>query len=104
MTPDAITFYWRPGCGFCASLERRLERLGVPIDKQNIWDDPDAAATVRSIAGGNETVPTIVIGEARMVNPSVDSVLAAIRAEAPHLEPEDVPSASGSVLRRFMDR
>jgi glutaredoxin len=91
-TPQAITFYWRPGCGFCSSLERRLGRLDVPLDKRNIWDDPDAAAVVRSIAGGNETVPTVVVGEARMVNPSVDSVLAAIRAEAPHLEPEVEPS------------
>lgn len=103
-TPQAITFYWRPGCGFCAGLERRLDKLGVPLDKHNIWNDPEAAATVRSIANGNETVPTVVVGEARMVNPSADAVLAAIRAEAPHLEPEEAPTAGGSVLRRFMDR
>jgi mycoredoxin len=104
MTPDAITVYWRPGCGFCAGLERRLDHLGVPLHKRNIWEDPDAAATVRSIANGNETVPTVVIGEARMVNPSADAVLAAIRAEAPHLEPEHTPTAGGGALRRFMDR
>ncbi|HAS11602.1 MAG TPA: NrdH-redoxin [Acidimicrobiaceae bacterium] len=85
-------------------LERRLERLGVPLDKRNIWDDPDAASTVRSIANGNETVPTVVIGEARMVNPSVDHVLAAIRQEAPHLEPEDAPADAGGSLRRFLGR
>lgn len=103
-TPDAITFYWRPGCGFCAGLERRLDVLGVPLDKRNIWEDPEAAATVRSIANGNETVPTVVIGSARMVNPSADAVLAAIREEAPHLEPDESPTAGGSALRRFMDR
>ena len=86
-TPQAITFYWRPGCGFCMGLERRLDRLGVPLDKRNIWDDPDSAAVVRSIANGNETVPTVVVGEIAMVNPSVNRVLEAIRAEAPHLEP-----------------
>jgi len=103
-TPDAITFYWRPGCGFCMSLERRLVRLGVPLDKRNIWEDAEAAATVRSIANGSETVPTVVIGEARMVNPSADHVLAAIRQEAPHLEPEDAPAAAGGSLRRFLGR
>ena len=103
-TPDAITFYWRPGCGFCMGLERRLEHLGVPMDKHNIWEEPEAAATVRSMANGNETVPTVVIGEARMVNPSADAVLAAIRDQAPHLEPEDAPTAGGGALRRFMDR
>lgn len=103
-TPQAITFYWRPGCGFCMGLERRLERLGVPLDKRNIWEDPDAASAVRSIANGNETVPTVVVGEARMVNPSASAVLTAIRAEAPHLEPEDAPTAGGGALRRFLDR
>ena len=84
-TPEAITFYWRPGCGFCMMLERGLSKLGLPLDKRNIWDDPDAAATVRSIANGNETVPTVVIGGARMVNPSVHDVVAALADEAPHL-------------------
>ena len=102
MTPDAITFYWRPGCGFCMGLERKLDRLGIALDKRNIWEDPDAARTVRSIANGSETVPTIVVGEARMVNPSAESVLAAIRAEAPHLEPDEAPTASGGVLRRII--
>ena len=103
VTPDAITFYWRPGCGFCMGLERRLQGMGVPLDKRNIWEDPEAAATVRSIANGNETVPTVVIGGARMVNPSADAVLAAIRQEAPHLEPEDASSAGGG-LRRSGER
>ena len=103
-TPDAVTFYWRPGCGFCMGLERRLDRLGVPLDKHNIWEDPEAAATVRSIANGNETVPTVVIGAERMVNPSADQVLAAIRAEAPHLEPDESPSDDVGPLRRMFGR
>ena len=90
-TPQAITFYWRPGCGFCMMLERGLSRLGLPLDKRNIWDDAEAAATVRSIANGNETVPTVVVGAARMVNPSVHEVVAAIGDEAPDL----VMSANG---------
>lgn len=89
-TPQAITFYWRPGCGFCMGLERRLDGLGLPLDKRNIWEDPSAAAVVRSIANGNETVPTVVVGEAAMVNPSAQAVLAAVRTEAPHLEPGDL--------------
>lgn len=77
-TTDPITFYWRPGCGFCMMLDRKLSKLGVPMDKRNIWDDPDAAATVRSIANGNETVPTVVVGDVQMVNPSANQVLAAM--------------------------
>lgn len=103
VTPDAITFYWRPGCGFCMGLERRLEKLGLPIEKHNIWEDAEAAAVVRSIANGNETVPTLVIGDAQMVNPSADAVLAAVREQAPHLDPGDPPEGSGT-FRRFLDR
>lgn len=102
-TPDAITFYWRPGCGFCMGLERRLDRLGIPLDKRNIWEDPADAETVRSIANGNETVPTVVIGGAGMVNPSAEAVVAAIRTEAPHLEPAEAQSASGVLSRIFGD-
>ncbi|MGK2928940.1 MAG: glutaredoxin family protein [Acidimicrobiales bacterium] len=100
-TLEAITFYWRPGCGFCMGLERGLHRLGVPIDKRNIWDDPDAAAVVRSAARGHETVPTVVVGDVAMVNPSINDVLAAIRTEVPHLEPAETPDASGFLGRIF---
>ena len=84
-SPPTVTFFWRPGCGFCMMLERNLSRLGLPLDKRNIWEDPEAAATVRSIARGNETVPTVVVGEARMVNPSAGQVVAAVEQYAPHL-------------------
>ncbi len=81
-TPPAVEFFWRPGCPFCMLLERSLDQEGVTLAKRNIWEDPDAAATVRSIADGNETVPTVRIGEVAMVNPSAKQVLAAL-ASAP---------------------
>jgi len=75
----AIIFYWRPGCGFCRRLYDGLEAAGLSVDMRNIWEDPDAAAFVRSVARGNETVPTLAIGDTAMVNPSVGEVLALIR-------------------------
>ncbi|HSL59338.1 MAG TPA: glutaredoxin domain-containing protein [Acidimicrobiales bacterium] len=85
---EAIEFYWRPGCGFCVMLDRRLDALGLPLTKRNIWDEPDAAAVVRAVANGNETVPTVRVGATAMVNPSADEVLAAVAREAPHLLPD----------------
>lgn len=83
-TPDAadtadtgITVYWRPGCPFCGMLFRQLERHGVEHRRVNIWDDDTAAAVVRSIARGNETVPTVTVRGIGLVNPSVDQILAA---------------------------
>lgn len=91
MTNDESTgvdFYWRPGCGFCMMLERGLSRAGVPLDKHNIWDEPAHAETVRHWANGNETVPTVVIGDVGLVNPSADDVIAVLATKAPHLVPD----------------
>ncbi len=76
--PKTVTFFWRPGCGFCTRLRAELVHAGVALDERNIWDDPDAAAFVRSIARGNETVPTVVAGGHAMVNPRSDEVVAAL--------------------------
>ncbi|MEI2654742.1 MAG: glutaredoxin domain-containing protein [Microthrixaceae bacterium] len=86
--PAGITFYWRPGCGFCARLERALVKADIPLERHNIWDDPAAAAAVRSIARGNETVPTLVIGPVGMVNPSPREVVDTMREHTPDLLPE----------------
>lgn len=80
-TPDLVTVYWRPGCPFCGMLFRQLDKHGIAHQRVNIWDDPTAAATVRSIANGNETVPTVVVGGVKgMVNPSVKDVKIAIES------------------------
>lgn len=76
----AITVYWRPGCGYCSSLRRGLRRAGVAVVERNIWDDPDAAAFVRSQARGHETVPTVDVAGAVLVNPRVRQVLSTARA------------------------
>ena len=85
MHEDSVLFYWRPGCPFCVSLRRGLTRRGIPFEAINIWENPEAAARVRAAAGGNETVPTVVVGEQALVNPSVAQVLSLIEAEAPQL-------------------
>ena len=74
--PSDIVMYWRPGCGFCAALDRKLSKAGLVFEKRNIWEDPDHAAFVRSVARGNETVPTLLVNGVPMVNPSLEQVLA----------------------------
>jgi len=86
--PPVVHFFWRPGCPFCASLRHRLKRVGIPVNPLNIWEDPDAASFVRSVAGGNETVPTVAVGESALVNPSAKAVLALLAEVAPELLPE----------------
>ena len=87
MTPE-VHYYWRPGCPFCSMLRRGLDKRGIVTIDHNIWEDPADAAVVRSLANGNETVPTIVIDDIGMVNPSADEVIAVLSSKAPHLVPE----------------
>jgi mycoredoxin len=95
---DAIEFYWRPGCPFCIALRSRLRRSRIPVREVNIWADPDAAARVRGVAGGNETVPTVFVGERALVNPNIKQVIALVRETAPHLLDE---AEAGQSRRRF---
>ena len=103
---DALTFYWRPGCGFCMMLDRSLSKAGVTMDKHNIWDDPAAAAEVRGWAGGNETVPTVVIDDVGLVNPSANEVMELLTVKAPHLVPDGwtppEPGKIGQTMRRLL--
>ncbi len=82
---EAVELYWRPGCPFCSVLERDLAMAGIPLDKRNIWDDPAAAEFVRSVADGNETVPTIHVAGQALVHPPLPAVTALLDDVAPHL-------------------
>jgi mycoredoxin len=74
-----VTLYWRPGCMFCLKLRLTLRWHHLRVHQVNIWAHPDAAAFVRSVADGNETVPVVVIDGRPTVNPDPRQVVAAIR-------------------------
>ena len=75
-----VTLYWRPGCMFCLRLRLILRWHRLNVHQVNIWADPEAAAFVRSVADGNETVPTVVVDGRPIVNPAPSEVVAALRA------------------------
>lgn len=75
--------YWRPGCPFCISLRSQLRRGGIEFDEINIWEDPEGAAFVRSVADGNETVPTVLVGGEVFVNPRARRVIELADPERP---------------------
>lgn len=75
-TGPELVVYWRPGCPYCSSLRRALRRAGIETTEIDIWQDPKAAAAVRAAAGGDETVPTVELGDTVMVNPAPRAVIA----------------------------
>jgi glutaredoxin len=102
MTTDAIHLYWRPRCGFCALLRRGLRKAGIETVDHNIWDEPADAAIVRRFADGNETVPTIVVGDVGLVNPSTKQVIALLAQHAPHLLPDDAGRPRPGLIDRIL--
>jgi mycoredoxin len=73
---DRIIVYRRDRCGYCWILERRLRVAGVDYDRRDIRADPEAAAFVRSVNDGDETVPTVVGLDGRVrVNPKPADLL-----------------------------
>jgi mycoredoxin len=104
VTDIPVRVYWRPGCGFCASLLRALDRAGLSYERVNIWEDPDAAGFVRSVAGGSETVPTVRVGRVALINPSGRDVLRVVAQEAPAQLPEGyVPPVPGRIARAISE-
>jgi mycoredoxin len=97
VTPEVV-FHTRPGCPYSFRLRRALRRRGLPFREVNIRRDPAAAAAVRGVADGNETVPTVHVGGRWLVNPTADEVCAAAG-----YQPSRGPGAS-SLVARLGDR
>lgn len=75
----SVVIYWRPGCIYCIRLRGALGKDKGKATWVSIWADDEAAAFVRSVNDGNETVPTVRIGEQVHTNPEPEVVRAALR-------------------------
>ncbi|MFI7012391.1 glutaredoxin domain-containing protein [Streptomyces sp. NPDC050145] len=73
--------YWRPGCAYCLRLRARLGRRARRVHWVDIWRDPEGAAAVRAVNGGDETVPTVVVAGRAHTNPAPEWVREQITAQ-----------------------
>lgn len=55
-------------------LRTKLRLAGIDFESVDIWADDEARALVRSVNGGNETVPTVQIGDEFLTNPALREV------------------------------
>ena len=70
-----LTMYTTTWCGFCRRLKSQLARDGIEMLEVDIERDPAAAEFVMSVNGGNQTVPTVTIGDkVVLTNPSAKEV------------------------------
>jgi len=102
-----VVVLWRPGCPFCGMLLRRLDRSGLQFTRVDIWEHPEAAAWVRTVADGNETVPTVRVRSAEgqsavaLVNPQASAVLEHVRALTPRSLVPGPSDGSGTPMTRL---
>ena len=62
-------------CCYCQRLKAQLGREGITFNEIDIEHDPEAAAFVESVNGGNQTVPTVVFADGTaMTNPTAKQV------------------------------
>jgi glutaredoxin-like protein len=69
-----VLLYTRPGCPYSTRLRAKLRLARIPYTQVDIWQDPEAAAVVRSVNDGDELVPTVRIGDTFLSNPSLRDV------------------------------
>ena len=77
-----VWVYHRPGCPFCLRLTLGLGWRARDARWIDIWADADAAGYVRSVNGGDETVPTVVVDGVPRTNPDPGQVREALAAGA----------------------
>jgi mycoredoxin len=70
-----LTMYSTSWCGYCHRLKSQLEREGIGYQVIDIEQDETAAEFVRSVNGGNQTVPTVRFPDGTsLTNPSIVQV------------------------------
>jgi mycoredoxin len=70
-----LTMYSTSWCGYCHRLKSQLDREGIEYQVIDIERDEDAAEFVRSVNGGNQTVPTVRFPDGTsLTNPSIVQV------------------------------
>lgn len=70
-----VTMYSTPWCGYCRRLRSQMNRAGIAYEVVDIAEQPEAAAIVEKVNGGNQTVPTLVYADgSAQTNPSLKQV------------------------------
>ncbi|WP_125776895.1 mycoredoxin [Antribacter gilvus] len=74
-----VLMYSTAWCGYCRRLRTQLDSEGIGYTVVDIEDQPETAAYVEQINGGNRTVPTVVFPDgSAATNPSLAEVRAAL--------------------------
>jgi mycoredoxin len=74
---QSVIMYSTVWCGYCQRLKAQMNRADIPFTEVDIEADPDSAAFVASVNGGNEVVPTLKFADgSTLTNPPIAEVIA----------------------------
>ena len=74
-----VTMFSTTWCGYCRRLKTQLESAGIAWTEVDIEEQPEAAAFVEQVNGGNQTVPTVLFPDgSALTNPSLRDVQRAL--------------------------
>lgn len=75
----SVVMYSTTWCGYCRRLRTQLDGAGIGYTVIDIEEQPETAAFVEQVNGGNQTVPTVVFPDgSAATNPSLAQVKAAL--------------------------
>lgn len=74
-----VTVYMTRWCSDCARARKVFERLGVAYEEIDIERVPGAEQKMKSVNGGSGKIPTILIGEKILIEPSDDELTRALQ-------------------------
>ncbi len=78
-----VTMYSTTWCGYCRRLKLQLDQAGIAYEEIDIERDPDAAAFVEGVNGGNQTVPVVRYPDgSTATNPTITQVQSTLAALA----------------------
>ena len=73
----SITMFTTNWCGYCSRLKSQLDKAGVGYPEVNVDEVNGTSELVKSLNGGNRTVPTVLFPDgSSATNPSLAQVQA----------------------------
>ena len=79
--PDYIVMYGVQWCPDCSRARRVLKRHGIEYKEIDIDRESGAEGKMRSLNGGSGKVPTLIIGEETLIEPSDQDLTSALRRQ-----------------------
>ncbi len=90
---DGLVIYTTSWCGDCRRSKRWLKDNQVPFTEVDIEQNESAAAYVRSVNAGSDTVPTLVFPDGSILREPSNRQLAAQVAQVLHIATPDAERA-----------